>query len=308
MQKNKRPNFIIIGAEKCGTTSLYHYLNQHPEVYMSPEKEPCYYIFKNGTPSILGSEINKDVFLRTRIKNEQEYSKQFEGVNMQKAIGEASASYIYVKEAAENINNELPNAKLIVVLRNPVERAYSNFLHCIRRGVEPLRDFNEYVQSHVEQTRIKNKVGLVLYYIEKGFYFKYLSEYFQLMNKENIKVIVYDELKQNPEKVVETIFNFLGLNQSFKIDVSEHHNVSEKKGLQKNALTDLYKSRSPLMFKIKNWIPRSMGKSVANLLNKNFREDIPQMTDETKTILKSTFLADIENLERLIDKDLSGWK
>ncbi|NNM16846.1 MAG: sulfotransferase, partial [Bacteroidia bacterium] len=204
-----RPNFLIIGAEKSGTTSLYHYLNQHPDVFMTPEKEPFFYIFKNGTPAILGEHIDDDVFLRTRIKSDELYANQFEGAHNESAVGEASASYIYMKEAAENIASDIPDTKIIVVLRNPVERAYSNFLHCIKRGVEPMRDFNQYVDTNEEEKRISTNKGLVLYYLEKGFYSKHLSEYYNRFPKSNIKVILYEDLKLIPEDALKEIYDFL---------------------------------------------------------------------------------------------------
>lgn len=302
------PNFIIIGAEKAGTTSLYHYLKKHPQIYMSPEKEPFYYVFKKGTPKILGNNINKDIFLRTRIKNEKEYRKQFEGVSGELAIGEASASYLYVKEAAYAIKHDIPKVKIIVVLRQPAERAYSNYLHCIKRGVEPTRDFNLYVKNNLEESRINENWGLILYYIEKGFYHKYLTEYFKLFDKENIKVVLFNNLKNNPEKTLKDIFNFLEVDSSFVPDLKKVHNVSEKDGLEKNPLTDIYKSRSPAILNAKKLIPARIRKSIASILSKKYRKPIAEMTAETKATLNEMYKEDIKLLEELIQLNLSHWK
>ena len=122
------PNFLIIGAMKSGTTALYYYLEQHPQVYMSPVKEPNFFC----------SEENSDGDFATRLGA---YQDLFRDVSGEKAIGEASHCYLYEPEAAARIQEYITDAKLIAVLRDPVDRAYSHFLHMVRNGSEPLTDF-----------------------------------------------------------------------------------------------------------------------------------------------------------------------
>lgn len=300
------PNFLIIGAEKGGTTSLYHYLNQHPDIFMSPEKEPFYFICANGHPPLLGNRVNDDRFLRTRITDFEEYKKLFEGVSGESAIGEASASYIYDPLACKRIKDTIPNAKIIVVLRNPVDRAFSNFKHCVGRGVEPLRDFKEAINS--EEMRMKENWGLVHYYKEKGYYFKYLKQYYDNFPKENIKVYLYDEYKLYPEKICKDIFSFLSVDPTFSPEFSTKHNVSKTSGYKNNVFTKILRSKNPLKLFAKNLIPQSTKDKIVNLMEDHNSEEISPMDDSFRQMLISEYNEDINNLEKLIDKDLSKWR
>ena len=127
------PNFLIIGAAKAGTTALWHYLRQHPEIYMSPHKEPRFF-------ALYGQPVNfKGPGDKTRFKfvtELQEYHQLFAGVQNEKAIGEASPWYLYVKSAAPAIKKMLPDVKLVVFLRDPVERASTNYLHVVNEGLD----------------------------------------------------------------------------------------------------------------------------------------------------------------------------
>src|SRR3712207_4104321 len=120
------PNFLVIGAMKSGTTALYYYLEQHPEIYMSPVKEPNFFSQENAADTV------------THIGT---YEQLFKGASGKKAIGEASHSYLYEPRAAAEIRRYVPKVKLIAILRNPIDRAYSHFLHMVRSGTEPLDDF-----------------------------------------------------------------------------------------------------------------------------------------------------------------------
>src|SRR5215210_1748036 len=154
------PNFLVIGAGKSGTTSLYHYLRQHPDVYMSPVKEPLFFAAEGGRirfPGPDGRMISRaaNPGAVTRMKD---YRALFAGVSGKKAVGEASPQYLYTPEAPLRIKHYVPEAKLIAVLRNPVERAYSAFLHRTRLGREPLADFSEALRQ--EDSRMREGWGL----------------------------------------------------------------------------------------------------------------------------------------------------
>jgi len=128
------PNFLIIGAAKSGTTSLYHALKQHPKIFMSPVKEPNFFALEGGELNYPQGTVDPR-YLAQCITTKEEYNQQFEGVSNEIAVGEASPIYLYHPQAPVRIKNCLPNVKIIVILRNPIERAYSNFLHHIREGV-----------------------------------------------------------------------------------------------------------------------------------------------------------------------------
>ena len=168
------PNFLVIGAAKSGTTSLYHYLGQHPQVYVSPVKEPNFFALEGEKPDFRapGSEERINSWSVTDV---EAYRALFEGAGEEEALGEASAMYLYSEKAPGRIRHHLPNTKLVAVLRDPVERAYSSFLHLKRNGREPLDDFVEALEA--EERRIRDNWEWIWHYKNMGFYHEQLRRY-----------------------------------------------------------------------------------------------------------------------------------
>jgi hypothetical protein len=216
------PNFFIIGAQKAGTTSLYHYLNQHPQVYMSPVKEPFFFdheIRPNGEVVLQDFVGHRQA---PRFVNLEEYHALFRGADGETAIGEASPLYIYAPGTPERIKEHVPEARTVVLLRNPADRAYSAFLHAVRIGVEPLTDF---VQAlHEEEERIRNGWHYVFHYRSRGLYYEQLKRYYEVFGRERVGVWLYDDLKDDPASVVRSVFRFLGVDDAFMPDTTSKHN------------------------------------------------------------------------------------
>src|SRR5918995_644162 len=148
------PNFFIIGAQKAGTTSLYHYLNQHPQIYMSPVKEPFFFDHEFSS----NGEVVQQEFA--------EHQALFQGAKGETAIGEASPLYIYAPGTPERIKEYVPEARSIALLRNPADRAYSAFLHAVRIGVEPCTDFAQALRG--EEERVRNGWHYIFHYRNRG--------------------------------------------------------------------------------------------------------------------------------------------
>ena len=130
------PNFLIIGSAKAGTTSLHYYLNQHPEIYMTAVKEPRFFALEGKNLNFSGPD--KDIINSTSVTTYEEYIALFEEVSSEKAIGETSPLYLYSEKAIQRIHHYLPDVKLIVILRNPIDRAFSCYTHLLREGYESL--------------------------------------------------------------------------------------------------------------------------------------------------------------------------
>jgi len=192
------PNFLIIGAAKAGTTSLYHYLRQHPDVFMSSVKEPRYY-WQEGL-----AEGRLEIFGR------EDYERLFSDVTSQRAVGEASPQYLNSPTAPERIAADLPGVRLIVSLRNPADRAYSSYLGRLQGG-EERRGVEEAMQPGS-------------YYVESSCYYASLSRYFDRFARDRIKVILFDDLVANPRAVMRDLFEFLGVESTFDVDVTTPHN------------------------------------------------------------------------------------
>ncbi|RYX85302.1 sulfotransferase [bacterium] len=215
------PNFIIIGAAKAGTTAIYHYLNQHPQVYLTPLKETNYFALRGQQLNFQGP--GDDLYVnRLSITAPEAYRAQFDGVRDEIAIGEASPLYLYHPLVAGRIHEELPDTKIIAILRDPVSRAYSAYLHLIRDGREPHRDF-ETAMNH-EQQRIADNWEHIWHYVSMGRYYEQLQRYYDLFPAENIKTYLYRELLFDPRSLLHDIQRFIGVDEQFTCNTSMRYN------------------------------------------------------------------------------------
>lgn len=216
------PNFLIIGAAKAGTTALWHYLRQHPELYMSRHKEPRFFALY-GQPLAFQGPGDQTRF--NFVTDFQDYQQLFADVQDEKAIGEASPWYLYVKTAAPAIKEMLPGVKLVAVLRDPVDRAFSNYLHAVNEGLEPLPTFREAMDA--EAARIRENWSPRFHYKSKGFYYRQLQHYLEFFDREQLKIYLYEDLTNEPEALFADLFEYLGVDPMFHVDVEKRHNESQ---------------------------------------------------------------------------------
>ncbi|BCM91140.1 hypothetical protein IAD21_03004 [Abditibacteriota bacterium] len=215
------PNFIIVGAAKAGTTAIYHYLNQHPQVYLTPLKETNYFALRGQRLEFRGP--GDDLYVnRLSITDPNVYRAQFDGVRDEVAIGEASPLYLYHPLVAGRINEEFPDAKIIAILRNPIDRAYSAFLHLVRDHREEHRDF-ERALSH-EQERIADNWEHIWHYISMGRYYEQMKRYFDLFPREQVRVYLYKDLRADPCGLLRDTLRFIGVDENFGFDTSTRYN------------------------------------------------------------------------------------
>jgi hypothetical protein len=295
---NRMPTFLIIGAAKSGTTALYQYLQQHPQIYMSPVKEPQFFAFE-------GEQLNYQglgVTINQSITHLEDYQTLFKNVSQEIAIGEASALYLYIPKASERIKYYLPNAKLIAILRNPVERAYAAFLHLIRDEREPFKDFSQALEA--EQIRIENNWGFLWRYQDLGFYAVQLKRYLRKFDRSQIRVYLYDDFLTSPLFLIQDLFEFLGVEREFVPDISFRPNVS---GVPQNKrLHRFLKQEHWLKKAVKPLFPPIARNRIASqLMQKNLTK--PSMSPAIRTHLIDTFSNDILELQKILNRDLSQW-
>jgi hypothetical protein len=292
------PNFIIIGSAKAGTSSVYHYLSQHPEIYMSPLKETEFFIRVGQELEI--NEVQANEVLNKGVGNLEDYRALFQGVKNEIAIGEATPGYLYHSWVPKTIQQYIPDAKLIVLLRDPVERAYSHFWHNVGNGRETL-DFAGAIQH--EKVRMNEKWGIGYYYVNRGFYYPQLKRFFDVFDPKQIKVCLFEDLIHNPTDTVQDIFRFLGVNDTY---IPE--NISEKYlafSRGKNKYIDkLLEGLNPIKSILKTFVPKQLGKSIINSLT---TKDKPTFPAEIRRELVQGYREDIFKLQGLIDRDLSKW-
>jgi hypothetical protein len=291
------PNFFVIGAQKAGTTSLYHYLDQHPEVYMSPRKEPHFF---EGMQSIYRRPDRR----LAPVTDLEDYRSLFRGVTDEKAIGEASTSYIYSARAPVLIRRSVPEAKIIAVLRNPADRAYSNYLHCVRGGSEPIASFAEALRA--EEMRTRDNWAPLWYYKQKGFYYPQVKRYLDTFDASQVRIYLYDELRAKPFDVLRDIFGFLGADETFVPDLTVEHNTA---GLPRN------KALYALAKRLGTWNPalkldsleRFLPTGSVRYIKGRFFAKPPPFPAEVRRALIDSYREDILKLGDLIERDLSAW-
>lgn len=298
----KLPNFLMIGAQKCGTTALYYALCQHPEIYMSPIKEPFYFVLNGAPPPFLTSSDEYRARLRY---TDESYAALFQAATGQPAVGEASALYLssyQPEQTAANIQAFNPRMRLIALLRQPAERAWSAFHYYRSRGFEPIQDFEA---ALVAAATRRNSYDLPdIRHFANGCYFANLKPYFDQFPREQIRVYLYEEWNHQPQVVLRDIFAFLGVDESVVI------------APQRRNITFTYRHR---------WLQRfldepNQGRRMLELiLPGRLRNRIygklrtynhclpPPLTPELRRSLTQRYRSDIEQLQSLINRDLSHW-
>lgn len=297
--KKGLPDFFLLGAAKSGTTSLYHYLKQHPKIYMSPVKEPKYFSLVGRTIDFAGP--GDESIKKGTVTTLKEYTQLFCEAPADSLTGEASTIYLDDPKAADRIAEAIPGARLLVVLRHPAERAYSAYLHLVRDGWETLA-FEDALTAE-QQRRIDNYY-FYWRYQARGFYGRALSEYYQRFPAEQIKIFLYEELEADPLRVLAEMIAFLGVEPDACIDVSARHNRS---GIPRNAsLSKALTGSHPLKQALKAIIPEGLGhRFVSKIQGANIRR--PSLKRELRRRLTETYRDDIKLLSDLIHRDLSHW-
>lgn len=313
--KTIRPNFFVVGAAKAGTTSLYHYLEQHPQVYMSPVKEPNHFSYDTDLEKLRPSArkrlkaLNIEGFLqgdmsnkihRAYITDRQQYISLFRFAPADKIVGEASPAYLYSKVAAGAIHQFNPEAKIVIILRNPVERAYSHYL-MDRKLAFTDKSFEEALTDDHRFT--PRSWGATSLYLDLGEYYQQVKRYYDIFPAENILVLLSEELRKNTAETISKLYQFLGIDPSFRPNLSETHN---KAVVPRNALMHRLLTFSGLRVFIRRKINNGTFK---NILRKAIfnppKESRPSPTITEK--LKLHFRNDIQQLSKLIEKDLTHW-
>jgi len=296
------PNFLIIGAAKSGTSALYHYIRQHPDIYMSPRKETHFFAFENGNPSTNGPGDT----IPGAITRLEEYLKLFENVKNEKIVGEASPTYIYLPRACERIKFHIPDVQMIAILRNPVDRAYSAYMHLIRDGREPISDFSQALK--VEEERIEANWGPIWHYKRGGLYFEQVKRYYETFEKDQLRIYLHEDLDSAPQNVLKDVFDFLEVSDSWMPDVSVRPNVSGvPKSTHLHALMHFLFLKPNLLKTVsRKIIPEQIRWRVTTQMRTlNMAKRL--MAPDVRFQLKEFFREDIQNLSQLIDRDLSHW-
>ncbi len=290
----QRPNLFIVGAGKSGTTSLHDYLGQHPEIFMSPEKEPMY--FFNLDLRYLG------------VLNKGDYLKLFQKANGEKVIGESSSMYLSSESAAKDIKAFAPDAKIIIMLRDPLEMMHSLHSQNIYNGDEDLLDFRTALETDpLSRKGVKRshytQVLEPIDYLARGKYTAQVKRYFEAFGRQNVEVIIYDDFKKDTQGTYQLTLKFLGVDPTFKAEFTiQNPNKRVKHLFLRKVSRSLLKPFPGL----KGIFPMSLqNKAREFLFTIEQRKPIDAQYEKE---LRGVFIDEIIQLENLLGKDLHSWK
>lgn len=309
MTQERIPNFLVIGPSKAATTSLFHYLCQHREVYLSPIKNPKFFYDDYREVDCPGGGYTLDDYESgipyngRKVTDLREYLRLFDAWSGQQAAGEISPGYLTYAKSARLISEFNRDIRLIAILRDPVKRAYSNYTHLVSKSMED----RPFIRA-LEEEPVEEPVGVLTEstkYIREGLYYRNLTRFLQYFGREQILTCWFDELASQPRQTLLRIFRFLGLKDDEPITTNIAHNVTRY-------------SRSGRLSKVLRQSGRSIARSVprplkrhlvwirSRLLDFNSYKPEPMSRAERSRAI-DFFREDTQRLQELLKVDLSGW-
>lgn len=293
------PDFIVIGAGRCGTTSLHHCLKQHPDVYMCPNKSPNHFVSHVEQPPREGPRVR--AMARQWVADRREYEKLFDGARGEKVRGEVSPVYMQATCVPDAIYEACPNAKLIAVLRNPIDRAYAHFLGRRRDGLESRYDFSAVVDTELSEP-LPEEVAFGSY-VGCGRYHHFLRPYYERFPTERIKVFLFDSVRNDLAGLMTEIYEFLGVDPGFAPDTSYRHNRSGE--IENSIARHIWTRTAALRTMLRPLWPEFVRDSVHPLRSVTLVK--PQLDPAVRARLIPVLRDDVNQLESLIERDLSHW-
>lgn len=267
---------------------------------MSPRKEPRFFSFEGAPPDYSGPGDHREN--SSTITSFEEYKRLFESATSETAIGEASPPYMYIPGTAKRIAARIPDAKIVAILRNPAERAFSNFLDKRLSGDEPCHEFSRAL--HQEPKRIANNWSYSWHYSARGYYYRQLLPFFAAFPRENIRVWLYDDLNSDAAAMVKEVYEFLEVDPAFEPNVDVKYRVSGTP--RSEHLMRAMRGTGRLKRVLKKALPARMRMvAKARIQAGNL---IPlRILPEDRALLMNAYQEDINMLGELLDRDLSHW-
>ena len=281
------PDFLVIGAPRAGTTSLHNYLGQHPQIFMCPVKEPNF--FRRTDGSFSGQPLG-----------EREYEALFDSAKPGQRVGEVSPAYLVSQGAPGSVNQLIPEATIIAVLRDPAARAFSDYQSWVRSGGESL-DFDRAVaEGQGEGVR---PIGQ---YLNPGFYFRHLSHWLSEIPRERLHMFLYEDLITNPATFLETLCEVLGIDSEFCFDAGTRYNPS---GKPRNRLLQKALEPSRVTAAVERVLPSTLKRYGQKILFAARAANLEptRLGEATRRLLIANYREDILKTQELLGRDLSAW-
>lgn len=290
----KSPNFFIIGAPKCGTTSMAEWLSDHDQVYMSQQKEPDYFNTDHRNP--------------WRPKNLAEYNELFKHAKSKHLIvGEASVHYLSSEQAVPNILKYCPSAKFLVMLRNPVDLAYSLYDQMLFSQYENITNFSrawdlQEARAQGKQIPRECKEAKYLQYGEMCRLGSQMKRLYERVSRESVHVVIFDDLKENPKHEYEKVLDFLKLTNDYPADFKIHNKAKERNSV---ALARMVQWGGA----VKRRLNINTRFGILNAIDRNNARNRtrPTLDNDTRLLLSRYFRSDIELLGTILQRDFFHW-
>jgi Sulfotransferase domain len=293
----RKPDLFIVGAPRCGTTSMHYYLKEHPEIFMSQVKEPHFF----------GTDLVSQRFLRHKDK----YLSLFSAAENRKRVGESSIYYLYSKIAAVEIRQFCPTARIIIMLRNPADMIYSLHGEHLFCGDENIFDFEKALMA--EETRrgglllpVNCKIKFALLYREIAKYDQQVERYLKVFGREQVKVIIFDDFKKDTARAYKETCEFLDVNADFR---ANFRTINAHKVVHNRVLMHFWRNPPKLARWLGNLMPRLERERLVDALRRRSFcvAPLPSMNQEMRQQLQQQFLPSVERLSQLIGRDLTHW-
>src|SRR6188472_3548140 len=286
------PDFLLVGAPKAGTTALHGALAEHPELFLSPVKEPKYYLCGDSPPPAYRGPGDAHSN-REWIWQRQRYLDLFADAGDEQAAGESTPFYLYHRDARRRIASDLPSAKLVAVLRDPVDRAYSNWMHLWADGLEPCADVVEAIRR--EPQRVDDGWAPFWHYQGLGMYGRQVQDLYDHFPREQVLLLRYKSLVDEPDKVLNRVFGFLGV-ETQEIDQipSDNSRLFVRDGVRARTVGPVIRAGAAVGQFLPPKVWRTVSKPLINQLHKGGDASRPKLTPEQRELLLAPHLEDIE--------------
>ncbi|HUO83323.1 MAG TPA: sulfotransferase [Gammaproteobacteria bacterium] len=297
------PNFLVVGATRSGTTSLHYYFQQHPQVFISPLKSTNFFLFL-AQPDLATAPETADPRRRFPVRSLDEYQALFRGVHGHSAVGEVSPEYLARDGVAQEIQKHLPEARIIAILRNPVERAFASYLMQVSYGREN-RSFDEVLDDEARQ----NVNPVDSRYLKGGFYALYIKPYIEHFDLERVAVFLHEELCADATGMMRRMFRFLDVDENVAIDTSVRFNSwGRPTGWWAQLLQHLIKKRRATQALQRRLPPAFTAAAARWLAGRGNRGVVkPRISDEAWARLSGIYRDDILALSTMLDRELTHW-
>lgn len=300
------PDFLLVGAAKSATTSLHVYLDQHPQIFMPAVKESWFFSFLGNPPCYAGP-----IPFDSAVTRLEDYARLFEDADPEQKLGDASPSYLYTYEdTIRNIRSVYPAEKLedlriIISLREPVSRAFSQYWTFKRHEQEPL-PFEQAVDKDVIAGRLRHNWSIFYDYTGFGRYYEQVKAYMDAFGRDRVLIVLYDDIQNDPVAVCRSIFGFIGVDSGFAPKTGVRHNSNTGEARIKWPLK-LLTSRNPAKRMLAALIPRGLRKLILFVAGKLLLKR-SELSADIRQQLAVTYSEEIDKLEVLIGRDLSQWR